>query len=53
MLRFTLSGLNYQCLQPISVVKKMFEPLKFDCIFLSYTIISFHKKKKLDNVFLA
>ena len=28
----TLSGSNYLCLQRISMVPKMFEPLRFDCI---------------------
>ena len=28
----TLSGSNYPCLEQISTVPKMFEPLKFDCI---------------------
>ena len=27
----TLSGSNYPCLEQISMVPKMFEPLKFDC----------------------
>ena len=31
----TLSGSNYLCLEWISMVRKMFEPLKFDCILLS------------------
>ena len=29
----TLSGSNYPCLERISMVPKMFEPLKFDCIY--------------------
>ena len=29
----TLSGSNYLCLERISMVPKMFEPLRFDCIF--------------------
>ena len=29
----TLSGSNYQCLERISMVPKMFEPLRFDCSF--------------------
>ena len=28
----TLTGSNYPCLELISMVPKMFEPLKFDCI---------------------
>ena len=28
---FALSGSNYLCLEQISMVRKMFEPLKFDC----------------------
>ena len=28
----TLSGSNYPCLERISMVPKMFEPLRFDCI---------------------
>ena len=28
----TLSGSNYPCLKQISMVPKMFEPLRFDCI---------------------
>ena len=28
----TLSGSNYRCLERISMVLKMFEPLRFDCI---------------------
>ena len=28
----TLSGSNYPCLKQFSMVQKMFEPLKFDCI---------------------
>ena len=31
-LRLTLSGSNYLCLEQISIVPKMFESLKFDCI---------------------
>ena len=27
----TLSGSNYPCLERISMVPKMFEPLRFDC----------------------
>ena len=30
----TLSGSNYPCLEKNSMVPKMFEPLKFDCIFV-------------------
>ena len=30
----TLSGSNYPCLKQFSMVPKMFEPLKFDCISL-------------------
>ena len=30
----TLSGSNYPCLKRISMVPKMFEPLKFNCILL-------------------
>ena len=29
----TLSGSNYPCLERISMVPKMFEPLRIDCIF--------------------
>ena len=29
--RLTLSGSNYPCLERISMVPKMFEPLRFDC----------------------
>ena len=28
----TLSGSNYPCLEQFSMVLKMFEPLKFDCV---------------------
>ena len=30
----TLIGSNYPCLEHIFMVPKVFEPLKFDCIFL-------------------
>ena len=30
----TLIGSNYPCLELIFIVPKVFEPLKFDCIFL-------------------
>ena len=30
----TLSGSNYPCLERISMVPKMFEPLRFDCILI-------------------
>ena len=44
-LRLTLSGSNYPCLEQISIVPKMFEPLKFDCIsnFRSQTAYTFVK----------
>ena len=29
----TLSGSNYPCLEQFSMVPKMFEPLKFDCMY--------------------
>ena len=29
---YTLSGSNYPCLEQISMVSKMFEPLRFDCM---------------------
>ena len=32
----TLSGSNYPCLEWISMVPKMFEPLRFDCIWVRY-----------------
>ena len=32
----TLSGSNYPCLERISMVPKMFEPLGFDCILFSF-----------------
>ena len=32
----TLSGSNYPCLEQFSMVPKMFEPLKFDCISYDY-----------------
>ena len=31
VLRLTLSGSNYSCLNQISMVPRMFEPLKFNC----------------------
>ena len=34
----TVSGSNYPCLERISMVPKMFEPLRFDCMY--YTIYS-------------
>ena len=34
----TLSGSNYPYLKQVSMVPKMFEPLKFDCIYHSYFI---------------
>ena len=42
----TLSGLNYPNLEQISMVPKMFEPLKFDCIqnnIICYPAIILHK----------
>ena len=33
-LRLTLSGSNYPYLEQISMVPKMFEPLRFDCIYI-------------------
>ena len=30
-----LTGLNYPCLELIFMVPKVFEPLKFDCTFIS------------------
>ena len=32
----TLSGSNYPCLERISMVPKMFEPLRFDCSFFFF-----------------
>ena len=32
----TLTGSNFPCLEQIFVVPKVFEPLKFDCIFLFF-----------------
>ena len=34
----TLSGSSYPCLEQISMVPKMFEPLKFDCILPSWEL---------------
>ena len=42
----TLSGSNYPCLEQISMVPKMFEPLKFDC---SLLVGSCHKKYGMWN----
>ena len=39
VLSLTLNGSNCQCLEQISVVLKMVEPLKFDCITNGYNII--------------
>ena len=39
----TLNGSNYPCLEQISMVPKMFEPLKFDCI-LSVCLILLQTK---------
>ena len=30
----TLTGSNYRCLELIFMVSKVFEPLKFDCIYI-------------------
>ena len=38
----TLSGSNYPCLERIYMVPKMFEPLRFDCIFFMQTTNSGH-----------
>ena len=32
----TLVGSNYPCLEQISMVPKVFEPLKFDCSYETY-----------------
>ena len=41
----TLSGSNYPCLERISMVLKMFEPLMFDCIcFLKYLFLHYRVK---------
>ena len=34
----TLIGLNHPCLELIYLVSKVFEPLKFDCIYLNIYI---------------
>ena len=34
--RLTLSGSNHPCLEQFSMVPKMFEPLKFDCIMIKH-----------------
>ena len=34
----TLSGSNYPCLERISMVPKMFEPLRFDCIVIFFIL---------------
>ena len=35
----TLIGLNYPCLELIFIVPKVFEPLKFDCIYVVESFI--------------
>ena len=36
MLWLTLSGSNYSCLKQITIVQKMLEPLKLDCIYYKH-----------------
>ena len=43
----TFSGSNYLCLEQISVVPKMFEPLKFDCTYIE-TIMYWSIKRRTD-----
>ena len=38
----TLSGSNYSYLEQISMVPKMFEPLKFDCKYFSYLSVKIY-----------
>ena len=43
--RLTLSGSKYPCLEQVSMVQKMFEPLKFDCNNPGYSVSpSAHKE---------
>ena len=42
----TLSGSNYPCLEQISMVPKMFEPLRFDCIIPFVTTITLKSAKQ-------
>ena len=40
----TLTGSNYSSLELIFVVTKVFEPLKFDCIYMLLTVQLFSNK---------
>ena len=44
-LLLTLTGSNYPCLELISMVPKVFEPLKFDCI--QFILISPYQQDSL------
>ena len=48
----TLSGSNYPCLERISMVPKMFEPLRFDCNFPVRRAARRKKKKKKIEVLI-
>ena len=48
----TLIGSSYPCLELIFMVPKVFEPLKFDCIYLVYssaTVLRIHKFHSVVN----
>ena len=47
----TLSGSNYPCLERISMVPKMFESLRFDCISFAFNVIRFTNDSYLLHVY--
>ena len=46
----TLSGSNYPCLEQISMVPKMFEPLKFDCMYSLLFIENFVQTTQMSDL---